>query len=397
MTQELLQLRILSGLHAQASVPMPEIDQVLRIGRGVDNDVILRDAPFEQAELKLLTNSCQLLLDGEIFEAAKGLAMQIGTLAWVVQPTHASWPIQWHDALRIDAAKTSTATATEPMVALSSAVGEQVTPPQKIALATAPTPESPLVLMPEPAPKPWLRYGALACSLLLVLGLAMWSPWQTGQDEAVVKTTTPDASAGSSLAEVSVAELQKLLKDAGWGDKVRVKPPVQGVFSLLGVVDDMEQVDEVVRLLSIKTRRIQPNVLTQFEFEQRLKSLQQEMPEGLRVSAQTGGRILLQAATAQKSQINPTRQWLLAEVPEASGIDVAGPGETGQRGMFKGNGRWDLPTIISVQSGANGYVMLANGNKVMPGGFLAKLKLSSIEDDTLVLQDHSGQLLRVNR
>jgi hypothetical protein len=250
--------------------------------------------------------------------------------------------------------------------------------------------------MPEPAPKPWLRYGSWAFSLLVVLGLAIWSPWQTGPNEAVVQATAPETSASSNLAEVSVAELQKLLKDAGWADKVRVKPAVQGVFNVLGVVDNMEQVDEVVGLLSIKTRRIQPNVLTQSEFEQRLKSLQQEMPDGLRISAQAGGRILLQAAAAQKNKITPTRQWLLAEVPEASGVDVAGPGETGQ-GIFKGGGRWDLPTIISVQSGANGYVLLANGNKVMPGGYLAKLKLSSIEDDTLVLQDNSGQLLRVNR
>lgn len=390
-----MQLRILSGLHKQANVPMPKAGQVLRIGRGVDNDVILRDAPFEQAALKLLASGCQLLLDGETFEAAEGRAMQIATLAWVVQPNDDSWPIEWHDALRLDATRPSI--KVEPIVGTASFADEQVRFPTKTVLPTDTITESPLVSMPEPAPTSWLRYGSLASSLLLVLGVVMWSPWQTSPNEAVVKAATPAASTGAGLAEVSVTELQKLLKDAGWADRVRVKPPVQGVFGLLGVVDDMEQVDEVVRLLSIKTRRIQPNVLTQSEFEQRLKSLQQEMPEGLRVSAQTGGRILLQAATAQKSQINPTRQWLLAEVPEASGIDVAGPGETGQRGIFKGNGRWDLPTIISVQSGANGYVMLANGNKVMPGGFLAKLKLSSIEDDTLVLQDHSGQLLRVNR
>ena len=385
MTKALLQLRILSGLHAQASLPMPEAGQVVRIGRGVDNDVILRDAPFEQAELTLLASGCQVLLDGETFEVAEGVAMQVTSLAWVVQPSQASWPIQWLDAVHLDKAN-KPPTTTEPVVSA----------PPIATLTTVSTPQSPLVFMPEPAPKSMLRYGSWAFSLLLVLGLAIWNPWITEPQEAAVKATAPDASASSNLAEVSVNELQKLLKDAGWGDKVRVKPPVQGVFNVLGVVDNLEQVDEVVGLLSIKTRRIQPNMLTQSEFELRLKSLQQEMPEGLRISAQAGGRILLQADAAQKNNITSTRQWLLAEVPEASGIDVPGPGETSQ-GIFKGGGRWDLPTIISVQSGANGYVLLANGSKVMPGGYLAKLKLSSIEDDTLVLQDNSGQLLRVNR
>ena len=303
MTKALLQLRILSGLHAQASLPMPEAGQVVRIGRGVDNDVILRDAPFEQAELTLLASGCQVLLDGETFEVAEGVAMQVTSLAWVVQPSQASWPIQWLDAVHLDKAN-KPPTTTEPVVSA----------PPIATLTTVSTPQSPLVFMPEPAPKSMLRYGSWAFSLLLVLGLAIWNPWITEPQEAAVKATAPDASASSNLAEVSVNELQKLLKDAGWGDKVRVKPPVQGVFNVLGVVDNLEQVDEVVGLLSIKTRRIQPNMLTQSEFELRLKSLQQEMPEGLRISAQAGGRILLQADAAQKNNITSTRQWLLAEV-----------------------------------------------------------------------------------
>jgi hypothetical protein len=395
VTQELLQLRILTGLHAQASMPMPEEGQVLFFGRSVDNDVILRDAPFEKAELKQLASGCQLVLGGETFQVTDGLVMQIATLAWVVQPSNTSWPIQWDNALRLDSSKPPS--AAESTDSPPSAIDELVAPPEKTTLAIDTTHESPLVHMPEPAPKPWKQFGLWACSLGLVVSLVIWNLWETGPHEAALKNTASDKSTEDNLAEISLADLQKLLKEAGWSDKVRVKPSVQGVFSLQGVVEDMEQVDEVLRLLSIKTRRIQPNVLTQSEFEQRLGSLQQEMPNGMRISAQTGGRILLQAAAAQKDKIAATRQWLLAEVPEASGVDVAGPGETGQRGIFKGDGRWDLPTIISVQSGANGYVMLANGNKVMPGGYLAKLKLSSIEDDTLVLQDHSGQLLRVNR
>ncbi len=390
-----MQLRILSGLHAQAHVPMPEAGQTLRMGRNVDNDVILRDAPFEEAELQLVPTGCQLTLGGHTVEVAQGLAMQIASLAWVVQPAHAPWPLQWDNALRLDTALAST--TDESILGDAADSSETSPPPRRPTLATDSTPESPLVQMPEPAPRPWLRYGAWACSMGLVVGLFAWSPWLSGPQQAAMQATPADSTARDKPADVSVAELEKLLKDAGWGDTVRVKPPVQGVFALLGVVNDMEQVDEVLRLLSNKTRRIQPGVLTQAEFEQRLNALQPQLPEGLRLSAQPGGRILLQATAASKNQLTPTRQWLLAEVPEASGVDLTSPSDTDSRKIFSGHGRWDLPTIVSVQSGANGYVMLANGNKVLPGGYLDTLKLSSIEDDTLVLQDNSGQLLRVKR
>jgi hypothetical protein len=109
-----------------------------------------------------------------------------------------------------------------------------------------------------------------------------------------------------------------------------------------------------------------------------------------------GGRILLQAKKDQQGQLKPTRQMLLAEIPEAREVEIVTAGERIPVHTTAAGG-WTLPAIASVHSGENGYVMLANGRKVLPGGSLAKLTLSSIEDGTLVLQAPNGQLLRVNR
>ena len=105
---------------------------------------------------------------------------------------------------------------------------------------------------------------------------------------------------------------------------------------------------------------------------------------------------LLQVNQAQRAQIKPTRDLLLAEIPEARDVEVVTAGKR-VPAYTSAAGGWSLPPIASVHSGENAYVMLTNGHKVLPGGSLAKLTLSSIEDGTLVLQAPNGQLLRVNR
>jgi hypothetical protein len=56
-----------------------------------------------------------------------------------------------------------------------------------------------------------------------------------------------------------------------------------------------------------------------------------------------------------------------------------------------------LPSVVAFQSGPQAYVLLANGERILPGGQINRLRLIRIEDQTLVLEDAAGQSRRFER
>lgn len=399
MTKVSLELRILSGLHATAVAPWEDAGEKMSFGHGFDNDVILRDAVFEHAELIRLPNGFELVIDDQLFPVSESQVIRVESLAWVIQPKHASWPTKWHDAPRLPLSSIPPSQESETDKMLVPSTGAQALEQfnsqrkedtQEVML------ESPLVNLSISKPSPWKRYVGWSLALVFAGCLLIAMPWiQTGQSgtplsQLALKPTPPTHN------EVSLHALEQILEKSAWSSQVRIAQGSNGTFRLLGVVDTMDDVDQIILLLSSKTRRIEPQVLTQIEFEQRVNNLHSKLPEGIRASAQAGGRILLQANKFQHAELKPVRQMLLTEIPEALEIDISTTGERIPVQTAKA-GDWSLPAIASVHSGENAYVMLANGRKVLPGGSLAKLTLSSIEDDTLVLQAPNGQLFRVNR
>lgn len=401
MTQAALELRILTGLHAMAAAPWTDANTPLSLGHGPDNDVILRDAPFERAELRQHADEFELLIDDQVLTITQGQPVQGDPLTWIIQSNDAAWPTQWHNATRLHLKSMQSETAEAlPLSTLTLTSDNTPLPDARHPLETDDLQEvmmdSPLVESPVSTSRAWPRYAAWSLFLLCTGATLLYlHALKTEQGTAVQAQINP-APITSAAQDVTVETLEQLLKDAGWSEQVGVKAGSQGGFRLLGVVNSMDDVEQVVHLLSSQTRRIEPHVLTQLEFEQRVNGLQTELPEGIRVFADTGGRILLQVNQAQRAQIKPTRDLLLAEIPEARDVEVVTAGKR-VPAYTSAAGGWSLPPIASVHSGENAYVMLTNGHKVLPGGSLAKLTLSSIEDGTLVLQAPNGQLLRVNR
>ncbi len=374
-----------------AAAPWENPSSGLSFGHARDNDVILRDAPFERADITQIAEGFQITINDQVFLVQEGQITRIDALVWVVQPSHATWPSKWQDATRLTL---QTASAQE----IASQGAQATEPPQAVLPDPAPDApiESPLVDVPRgktPSPKRPLAWALAALCLGGVWFALPWLPFgQVGMttSQAVPKPAAPPPP------DVSMQVLVQLLKDSNWTDRVRIAQGPKGTYRLWGVVDSMDDVDQVVQLLANKTRRIEPQILTQIEFEQRVNLLQKNLPQGIRALALAGGRVQLQVNPSANADIQAARDLLMVEIPEALEINILTGGEKIPVQMAK-VGDWSLPAIASVHSGENAYVMLANGRKVLPGGSLAKLTLSSIEDDTLVLQAPNGQLLRVNR
>jgi hypothetical protein len=391
VSQETLELRILSGLHAMAAAPWENPGVGLSFGHAVDNDVILRDAPFERAEIMAHTDGFQISIGDQVFVVKEGQIAQIDALVWVVQASHASWPSTWKDATRLTVPSSSTQD-------VASLEAQALEPPSAVMPVEAPDRpiESPLVdaSLGTPAwPKRRLGWALLAVALGGVWFAWPWWPFGQGgltTSQAVPKPTT------AAQQDVSLQVLVQLLRDSNWTDRVRIAQGPNGTYRLWGVVDSMDDMDQVIQLLANKTRRIQPQILTQIEFEQRVNLLYKNLPPSIRAVALSGGRVQLQVNQATDADVQAARDLLMVEIPEALEINILTGGEKNPV-QLANVGDWSLPAIASVHSGENAYVMLTNGRKVLPGGKLAKLTLSSIEDDTLVLQAPNGQLLRVNR
>jgi len=56
-----------------------------------------------------------------------------------------------------------------------------------------------------------------------------------------------------------------------------------------------------------------------------------------------------------------------------------------------------LPKCIAVQGGTNSYVMLASGERLLPGASINGYRLAAIEDSAIVVEDRGGRRYRIPR
>ena len=78
MTQTVLELRILRGLHRGATVSLDAAGPSLRLGSDAQNDVVLRDASFKSLVVTLDSQGLVWDAQGEAVQVAVGQGIQIG-------------------------------------------------------------------------------------------------------------------------------------------------------------------------------------------------------------------------------------------------------------------------------------------------------------------------------
>lgn len=398
-----LELRVLQGLHQGAQVPLAAFTQGLDIGAAGQADVLLRDAPG-QARLAVTGEGLQWQEDDFSRDLQPGMAWRWGSVVLGLALPQAPWPTQL-PALAFDRSRTS---AEPPAPAGQPQAYEVETGADPAADdgAAAPFDAPERVQRPQARRPDAARWTAartagvlavvLAASLLL-LGLA-------SRLVAPPVAATPLTAPAAALPAVDMRQVRQLLVDLGAEMVVLPRLRPDGRLVLKGVVAD----DDQLEALAVGLRKITGNasvlVITQAEFVARVKTLQHNLPEGIRAQAQDQGLLILEAA-------NDGVDWALArqlvdgELPEVVLVNQvlrgSGPREPEQAApvpSFQSQPPQAalpaLPRIAAVVGGARPFLLLEQGQKWLPGGQIGGVTLQAVEDQSLVFEDAQGRTWR---
>ena len=400
-----VQLRVLSGLHAGAAVLLEASHSPsLTLGPSPDHDVVLRDAPG-QAELVWRESTWWWCEPG--FEQALPMdgAWTWGPVHFSLASPQAPWrmPQAWlFERLPVADALDDEASAVN-----------QVASPALSDLPDANDPQDPVSkavpgegsrrhdLGQVPARAPASLGQRLGVALLALLGasvaLVWWmSTWDAGSTTRATGAAAVSPQVAAANTVMDVTRLMDVLQSKGYSDFVRVKVHEDGRPILLGVVADDDALDQLLAEVSQVTRRIVLNVITDSEFKLRVQGLQVTAPAGVKLNAQPVGLLALQLGKEGASTESDVLAWANAELPEAVHVYMAGSETARSKAILAEHPQARTaagPRIKAILGGSNPYVLLATGEKWLPGGVAQGWTLLSIEADELLLQNAKGEQL----
>jgi type III secretion protein D len=439
-----LELRIVSGVHAGARIPLPPPAEsgiaTLSVGPGLDHDVVLSDAPgsaqlrFESGEWRWAEPEFRETLRPESGWKWGAIVLNLATPG-------SDWSTP--GKLMFDRSNPTSGqakgAAASPQEPVSQAPPGADTPPAAAPAEPDDASGAPVAAtsraldnaletqaladIPE---RRGLKFAA-AVMMVLVLGLigawltTYWSdrPADTHVAAALPAQTIPSAQADPAAVHAALAR-------AGLERRVRIIPLPDGRVRLSGVVADDDELDRAIAAVRPTTRRIVQGILTQKEFSARVAELQAEAPQPVTLRAAPVGRVLLIDADRPGIDVPGLKAWLARVLPESLEIAVAQPARLAEAAGAPPAPKTgplapaaapapvaaiaalpavpanepplpDLPDIRLIIGGANPYVVLGSGEKWLPGGRVGGWYLAAIEAQTLVLQDGLGRQLRSPR
>ncbi len=427
-----IQLRVLAGLHEGAVLAWRSDQSRLQLGPSGQVDVLLRDAP---GLAELISDEGAWFWQEPGFDQPLqvGQSWRWGKLVLSLASASQPWPEEM-PALAFDRQPgRAPEVAPEPVIEVADAAGAG-----SEAAAKSPSQEAPAGDEPnsEPLDPPVARgkaaggsrmgAGRLAVVLALALVLILALLWGlAGQTKPANDVAAPPVS--EPIVPVNLAQVKKALLDLGLASQVRPELRADGRLLLTGVVADDEQLEALMRAITPITRRVSPRVITQTEFVARARALQPNLPEGIEASPQEGGQLLLLAKQQEVDWV-VARQLVDSELPEAVSVDhrspappapvqaarpaapvapatplgspnppaapatVATPAAPPPEPPFPA-----LPAVSAVMGGPRPYLLLASGDKWLPGGKIGGVVLQSIQDDAVVFDDGQGRTLRKPR
>ena len=404
-----LQLRVLSGVHVGASAPLPDDDAPLSLGRSDDNDVVLSDAPFDQALLAWRDGAwCWADADGSArLQAGQGL--RIGGLLLMLGSPDQAWvdPVDWIDLVPVD--EPADGPANKPEASLADPALDR--PEADAAQHDAPDGLEPK--LPDPAarrpagqPARWLALVGLLAGLWVMGVWAVSGMGFNGLGGFAAFASRPAKKQADPVVAVAVADpalawrrVVQAIDQAGFAATVRAQPQTDGRIRLLGVVDTDEVMEQLLRLLAPAGGRLSLALLTQADFAARVKALAVDSPFVGRWLALEQGRIGFDGALGSDEELRKMREWALAQLPEAAGVVLERPlaaaaAEPVPQAQAAAPA---FPKVSAVVSGDRAYVLLADGRRILPGGMVDELRLAAIQDDALVFETRAGTQHRMTR
>lgn len=383
-----LELRIVAGLHAGAVVVLPPDGTSLTLGADDDNDVLLRDAGFATAHLVHDDGGWVFECNAQRIVLAPGDALSLPPLAIALIAPDQPWR---DEALRWVAAPTREEPVMEaelPTVGMDPAI-VTAHDEEDAGIATDERP-APATRAPQRARGTYALAGVATLAVLIATGIAVLLPAEE----------PPAPPAPVVAAAVDPRSVEEVVRAAGYAEQVRVLARPDGRVLLRGVVADEEAQEALLKTVSTVTRRVVLNLMTQAEFAQRVRAVTPLLPDGVSAEPAARGIVALSGLVNAEDDIALARGTMSSEVPEANGVDTTAltvrkpePVVTTPRPPATPK----LPRLVAVQGGANSYVLLASGERLLPGASINGYRLTTIEDTAIVVEDRGGRRYRIPR
>jgi len=338
-----LELRLLSGVHAGASLSLSP-GESLTIGRSRNCDVVLHDAPFEQARLEASAEGwIWLEPDGTRQTIPRGQGLSAGPLVLTVQPTGESWsgatdlPIAW---VRPEAGDGKSSGAFPPSTSAAdiSTDGEGLGPNSEgappaspgdlpeaippVADNTAGSLEPVAVAASQAGRSPGGNRVWLLAPGAILVGLAWYAAGLTHPFLRMFRATPVELPVAAAPAPATGADAQDLARvveriaAAGFNDVVRVALRPDGRIEVTGVLESVDEQDQVIQLLSPERRWLALALLTQAEFGERVRDAARLLPEGFGAEALPGGRIRMTGLVLRPEDGSRARSILEERLPQ---------------------------------------------------------------------------------
>lgn len=384
------QLRVLSGWHQGACVDLPAAAGEWSVGAQETNDVVLRDAPFDQAQLLWDAHIWRLQANDISLELPLGHALACGELRLMVAAPDASWTPQdeqtWPTPSPDPAFSEGKDAAQEPAATPSPHTNVEANAPFD-ALASPQTAWLQRTLKSRTARLALLSMGSLL-TVAAVIAITL-------RHKPSLPPPAPSTLQVPESPAIDVTQLQAVVEAAGLGEVVRVEIANNQRYALRGVVPTQEQLENLMRDVMTLTRRVIPHLLVQNEFEAHVQSLQPLLPPNIQITAGAAGQVWLSSTRQDPTALQEAIATVHRELPEAVNVRSGhAPLQSAPVGATQAAG---LPPIIAFQGGAQAYVLLANGERVLPGGMLKHMRLVSVENQALVLEGPDGQIQKIER
>ena len=338
-----LELRLLAGVHAGASLLLSP-GESLTIGRSRSCDVVVHDAPFDQARLEASAEGWLWLEpDGTQQAIPRGQGLSAGPLVLTVQSTGESWsgatelPIAW---VRPEAGdgNSSGVFPRDTNAADINTDGEGLSPnsasaspssPSDLPEATTPVTGNTLESLAPAGVKAsqagrFLRGNRawlLAPGAILV-GLAWYAAGLTDPFLRLFRETSIELPVAAAPALPTGADAQDLARvveriaAAGFNDVVRAALRADGRIEVTGVLESVDEQDQVIQLLSPERRWLALALLTQAEFAERVRDAARLLPEGFGAEALPGGRVRLTGLVLRSQDDSRARSILEERLPQ---------------------------------------------------------------------------------
>jgi type III secretion system YscD/HrpQ family protein len=330
-----LELRLIAGLHAGASVSLAP-GQSVSIGRSRTCDVVLHDAPFDEARLEAFGETwIWLEPDGTRQQLRAGGGLRAGSLVLTVDRAEAAWvgvnqiSVAWNRspeaALESSLEADASSVAPESTPAAPEATIEQT-------LTQVPSPELPATKRGTLASRGWVLAPAVVVAGLAWVATSVWLEPSRHDAESAGSAVSQDvapAQANSTASADDLARVQQRISEAGFNDVVRAGLRADGRIEIVGVLASADEQDELIRVLSPERRLLALNLLTQSELSERLREVRRMLPEGFDARAMAGGRVALSGLNLDHADSALAQSVVERQVPQAVAIvnTLTGPGE----------------------------------------------------------------------